>query len=266
MVYQLNASMKHLVVLGIRQRHPQASEEEIRQRLAAILLGPGLAERYGAATMPNKCVSATAEQELQYTMNEKDTTLRIIEVLEALNIPYAICGSLASSLYGIARTTLDSDILADIQPVHIQALVDTLQEDFYLSAQAIVAAIQHRSSFNLIHVESLFKVDIFLPKQRAFDRKQLANRQPQIVTEGSDRTAYFVSAEDIVLAKLERFRLGAETSECQHRRSGETSERQWQDILEVLTVQDDRLDYRYLRYQADLLHVADLLERALTVL
>jgi len=248
MVYQLNASMKHLVVLGIRQRHPQASEEEIRQRLAAILLGPELAERCGAATI-------TAEQELHYTMNEKAITLRIIEVLEALNIPYAICGSLASSLYGIARTTLDSDILADIQPVHIQALVDTLQEDFYLSAQAIVAAIQHRSSFNLIHLESLFKVDIFLPKQRAFDRKQLANRQPQIVTEGSDRTAYFVSAEDTVLAKLERFRLG-----------GETSERQWQDILEVLTVQDDRLDYRYLRHQADLLHVADLLERALTVL
>lgn len=188
-------------------------------------------------------------------MNEKAITLRIIEVLEALNIPYAICGSLASSLYGIARTTLDSDILADIQPVHIQALVDTLQEDFYLSAQAIVAAIQHRSSFNLIHLESLFKVDIFLPKQRAFDRKQLANRQPQIVTEGSDRTAYFVSAEDTVLAKLEWFRLG-----------GETSERQWQDILEVLTVQDDRLDYQYLRHQADLLHVADLLDRALTVL
>ncbi len=172
--------------------------------------------------------------------------------LKELNIPYVIGGSWASTLHGIARMTLDSDIVADIQPVHIRALVNALQTDFYISADAIVDAIEHRASFNLIHLESIFKVDIFLPKQRDFDRNQLANRQPQTVSVEPERTAYFASAEDTILAKLEWFRLG-----------GETSERQWQDVLGILAVQDNRLDYQYLRYQAALLNVDDLLERAL---
>ena len=165
-----------------------------------------------------------------------------------------IAGSLASALHGVARTTLDSDLVADIQPEHIRALVDLLQTDFYISADAIADAIQHRTSFNLIHLASIFKIDVFLPKHgRQFDKNQLANRQTQIVAIEPERTAYVAAAEDTIVAKLAWFRLG-----------GETSERQWQDILGILTVQEGRLDCRYMREQAELLNVADLLQRVLT--
>ena len=68
-----------------------------------------------------------------------------------------------------------------------------------------------------------------------------------------NRTLFMSSAEDIILAKLEWYRLG-----------GESSERQWGDILGILEIQGDQLDYDYLRHWSTELRVTDLLERALS--
>jgi hypothetical protein len=91
-----------------------------------------------------------------------------------------------------------------------------------------------------------------VPKKRPFDKEQLARRVEHMIDNESSRTAYFASAEDIVLAKLEWHRLG-----------NETSERQWQDILSVLELQKETLNKAYLQQWAQALQVADLLERAL---
>ncbi len=90
-------------------------------------------------------------------------------------------------------------------------------------------------------------------KRRPFDQAQFERRVAQVIATEPERTAYVASAEDIVLAKLERFRIG-----------GEVSERQWRDVLGVLKVQGERLDQDYLRRWADALNVSDLLERALS--
>ncbi len=63
--------------------------------------------------------------------------------------------------------------------------------------------IQHNSSFHLVHLESMFKVDIFLLKQRAFDLNQMERRISQSAGDGPEERAYFSTAEDIILAKLE---------------------------------------------------------------
>ena len=48
MVGQLNQTVRTLALSGLRQRHPQASLQELRRRLADLLLGPELADRvYG---------------------------------------------------------------------------------------------------------------------------------------------------------------------------------------------------------------------------
>jgi alkanesulfonate monooxygenase SsuD/methylene tetrahydromethanopterin reductase-like flavin-dependent oxidoreductase (luciferase family) len=180
-------------------------------------------------------------------------TLQVTSALESLEIPYVIGGSMASTAHGRIRTTLDVDIVADLKPAHVDALVQALGNAFYVDASAARNAIQRRSSFNLIHLEMMFKVDIFIPQDRAFDRQQLRRGEKQIIGPEPDQTAYVASAEDIVLAKLEWYRLG-----------GEVSERQWRDVLGILEVSGNRLDQDYLRRWGATLNVTDLLERALS--
>ena len=98
-------------------------------------------------------------------------TLQVTGALERLGVPYVIGGSMASTAHGRIRTTMDVDIVADLQPAHLDALVQALGDSFYVDADAAQNAIERRSSFNLIHLEMMFKVDIFIPKDRPFDRQ-----------------------------------------------------------------------------------------------
>ena len=178
-------------------------------------------------------------------------TLQVTGVLEDLGVPYVIGGSMASAAHGRIRSTMDVDIVADLQPTHVGALVRALGSDFYVDAGAAQDALQRRTSFNLIHLETMFKVDVFIPKDRPFDRQQLARGERQTIGAEPDQTARVASAEDVILAKLEWYRLG-----------GEASERQWRDVRGVLEVSGERLDWDYLHQWAAVLQVADLLEKA----
>lgn len=181
-----------------------------------------------------------------------EVTLLVTDTLETLGIAYLIGGSWASITHGVMRTTMDADLVADIQPVQISLFVDALKEEFYVDDLSILDAIQYRSSFNLIHLDTMFKVDVFLPKWRPFDKAQFERRGIEIIATEPDRVAWVASAEDTILTKLEWFRMG-----------GEVSERQWRDVLGVLKIQDERIDRDYLRQWASHLNVSDLLEQAL---
>jgi len=180
-------------------------------------------------------------------------TLQVVRVLERLGVRYIIGGSLASTAYGLVRTTQDTDILADLRPEHLPALAATLQTDFYADDQMMAEALARRSSFNIIHRQSMFKVDIFLPRGRPFDESQLARATHQQLTADVSAQARLATAEDTLLAKLDWYRSG-----------NEVSERQWRDVLGVLKVQGERLDFGYLWHWAAELGVSDLLERAIS--
>jgi len=179
-------------------------------------------------------------------------TLKVVDAFNRLEIPYLIGDSLASAVHGIVRATMDADLVADIKPEQVPPLVALLEGEFYTDADMIQDAILHSSSFNLIHLETMFKVDVFILKQRAFDINQMERRISQPLGDALDEQAYFSTAEDLILAKLEWFRAG-----------GETSDRQWRDILGVLDIQSDRLDFKYLQKWAKELGVQDLLQKAL---
>ena len=176
----------------------------------------------------------------------------VAEVLEALGVPYYLGGSVASSAHGIARASLDADIVATLEPDHVDSLVNRLRSAYYIPVDRLRAAVATRSSCNFIHLATMFKVDIFVSKGRPFDRQAAERARPQAIDDAPDAIRFPVaSPEDTVLAKLEWFRLG-----------GETSERQWWDVVGILRVTVDA-DRAYLRRWAGSLDVADLLERAL---
>ncbi|MCX6082341.1 MAG: hypothetical protein NTW32_22665 [Chloroflexi bacterium] len=181
-----------------------------------------------------------------------EVTLKVTGVLEKLGVPYLIGGSLASTLYGMVRTTQDSDIITEMRPEHIQPFIAALENEFYIDDEMIAESIQRNSSFNIIHRESMFKVDVFIPRPRPFQQSQLARVQRQTFQLETVLGANFASAEDTILSKLEWYRLG-----------GEVSERQWRDILGVLKTRAGELDLEYLHQWANELKVSDLLERVL---
>ena len=181
-----------------------------------------------------------------------EVTLKVTDVFEKLDLPYLIAGSLASTLYGMVRTTQDSDVVAEMRLEHLQVFVSALRGEFHIDEEMIADAIQRNSSFNIIHRDTMFKVDVFIPSPRPFLQAQLDRAQRQTFTLETEMSAKFASPEDTVLAKLEWYRMG-----------GEVSDRQWRDISGVLKTRAGELDLAYLRKWAAELHVSDLLERAL---
>lgn len=175
----------------------------------------------------------------------------IVDTLEELGVPYHIGGSVASSLYGLPRLTIDVDLVADLRLGHVRPLVKRLQTTYYIDEDMVRDAINRHSSFNIIHQDSILKVDVFIPKSRLFDQEELRRVQQEVLLEGT-RPFNVASPEGTILNKLEWYKMG-----------GEVSDRQWNDILGVLKVQGTNLDMVYLQHWAANLNVTDLLERAL---
>lgn len=179
-------------------------------------------------------------------------TVKVTSVLEKLQVRYFISGSLSSTIHGMVRTTQDSDIVAELRQEHAEAFFHSLEGEFYIDPEMIAEAISQRLSFNIIHKESFFKVDVFIPAKRPFMEEQFSRARRQVLSKEPPVEAFVATAEDTVLAKLEWYRSG-----------GEVSELQWRDILGILEVQGGDLDLDYLHRWAKELGVSILLERAL---
>jgi hypothetical protein len=179
-------------------------------------------------------------------------TQQIAQEFERLDIRYLVGGSLASSLHGIPRSTHDVDMVAEITSEHIPKLVKALESEFYIDAEMIREAIQYRSLFNVIHLATMFKVDIFILKPDVASQEEMIRREHYQVSETPEQMLFLASAEDVIVHKLYWYQL-----------SGGISERQWSDVLGVLQVQQEQLDRTYLEQAAQQRGVSDLLEQAL---
>jgi hypothetical protein len=178
---------------------------------------------------------------------------RLLDILNRLGAPYLIGGSVASGSYGLPRQTNDIDIVADLRGIDIKSFCESLHDEFYADTESVIASVAAGRPFNLIHLKGAFKFDFFPADADGFSQSELSRRRfiVSAMPGLEDVRLPVCSAEDAILSKLVWFRQG-----------GEVSDRQWHDVLGILSVQSARLDRVYLADWADRLGVADLLDEA----
>ncbi|MDL1877717.1 hypothetical protein FBQ85_21515 [Cytophagia bacterium CHB2] len=238
----LGQLVKNLIFSGLRLQNPQASKRELYHQFYIRRLGREPADKIFAH---GKSVS----QNLEGDMTEPQIIALAIRQLDHLKIPYYISGGVASIIYGEPRLTNDADLVIRIFPFHIPKLVQAFENEFVISAGAIQTALQGRRAFNMIHVDTAFKIDFYpISDDDDLEIDAFARRRLNDIGAGE---VWLASAEDVILAKLRWFRFG-----------GEVSETQWRDVLGVLKVQGEKLDFAYLSAQAQRFGLKDLFDQA----
>ena len=180
-------------------------------------------------------------------MTSEDALKLILFKLDECGIPYMITGSFASNIHGLPRATQDADVVIEVEPRTLERFLESLGLAFYQSMEAAMEALAREEMFNVVHLETGFKVDLIVRKSRPFSRIEFSRRQPAFYL-GENR--WFATAEDTILAKLEW-----------SKRAG--SERQFNDALNVAKLQRENLDRAYLEKWARELDILDLLKKLL---
>jgi hypothetical protein len=233
-----------LNLLGIQRRHPNADLGQIRHIFAKSMLGEALVERLPSSVL-------NRNQPLMLT-DPISLALDVAQILDGLEIPYLVGGSVASGLLGESRPTEAIDLVANLLPEKVAALIEALTPRFYVAENAVREAIRYQQSFNLIDHESLGKVDIFILKDTPFAQTEFQRRQAYTIR-APNRVLILATSEDMILQKLLWYRL-----------IRQQSQKQWRDILGVMKLQSQNLDFAYLRQWAERLSVLADLNQALT--
>jgi hypothetical protein len=175
---------------------------------------------------------------------QRDFLRRLIDVLEKAGVPYMIAGSLASSFHGRPRATNDIDLVIVPTESQLRRFLNILGPDYYVSEDAVWAAWNARSAFNVIDVKTGWKADLRIRQARPFSVAEFERRQKANIL---STEVWVLSPEDAILSKLEWAK-----------ESG--SAQQAQDVLGILQMQSEKLDKSYLWEWAEILGVRGSLE------
>ncbi len=182
-------------------------------------------------------------------MDFQELLVIIAKILNSFNVPYAVTGGYAVSIWGRLRATFDLDIIVNLFPSKIRQVRSALEKisaAAYIDEGAMKEAVEHSKEFNFIHPESGIKVDFFVQGKGLFSTQELNRRVPVRVL---GYKVFFVSPEDLILAKLRW-----------HKTS--PSERQIEDVQSILKIQK-KLDTKYLKKWAAIQSTTRTLEKLL---
>jgi hypothetical protein len=170
----------------------------------------------------------------------------IVGILDTIGVPHMVVGSFASSVHGEPRTTRDLDLVIDPTREQLDQLLAALDPDqYYVDAEVARDALRRRSMFNVIEIDSAWKLDLVIRKARPFSIEELERRTITQILGVEVATA---TAEDTIIAKLEWAKQGG-------------SDRQLEDVAGILRIRGAALDLAYLERWVDELGVAELWER-----
>jgi hypothetical protein len=161
--------------------------------------------------------------------------------LDKARIDYMLTGSMAMNYYAQPRMTRDIDIVVELEVSDAAKLISSFEPDYFVPVEALHSALRERGMFNLLHLDSVVKVDLIVRKQVPFRQTEFARR---VQVELPGFAAWLVSREDLILSKL----AWAKDTE---------SELQMRDVRNLLS---GEVDSAYLRQWAPALNVSELLE------
>ena len=224
---------------GVRRRNPAASLADIQADWIRSLLG-------------HPCPVPIPEDLMEPVSQDFQPVFRFaIRTLGRLGIAYAVGGSVASSLHGASRMTRDADLTVEPFSGREAVFVAAFPApEFYVNPDTVREAVRTRSTFNILHPATGYKLDFFVRKDEPFEQAAFARRGPFMLPDAPQEPVQVHSPEDIILFKLRWYRIG-----------GEVSDSQWNDVLAVMKTHGDRLDAAYLDQWAAEIGVRDLLDR-----
>ena len=179
-----------------------------------------------------------------------DALIPVAQILKTLGVRHYVGGSVASSFHGATRSTMDVDLVCELTDEDVTEILNQIGSDYYASELAMRDAVRRKSSFNLIHLPTSFKVDVFVSQGRPFDQDCMRRATMHSIGKNPGVEVPIASAEDSIISKLEWYRL-----------TNETSQRQWDDVTRLRDLLGDQADHDYLLRAAKSTGVVDLLNR-----
>jgi hypothetical protein len=230
--------------------HRESSEQEAAMHALSCSYGPGLAKRVQAALERRECWHLQPV-DLLAVMHPA------WRALEDLHMPYYLGGSIASSLHGMQQLAQDIDLVVDLGEQVLPSLFTVLRQHYLFNEGEARKAVRVRTSFPLIHLDSLMKVDVVLPKPEAFDTFMRQLIRCYTLDEHYPPIP-LASATEMLLFKVQRYQRDERS-----RTDGRQDDAEWNDILGMLKVQGPDLDLPLLEEWAGALAMTDTWHRAL---
>ncbi|MBD2035305.1 hypothetical protein H6F76_09730 [Leptolyngbya sp. FACHB-321] len=236
MTTAFTSSTRRFCVSGLYQRHPNLTEAELAPYVAKAFLG------LDAVPFP---ITGTV---MTWIQDSNELALLLHNLLTEIQVPYYITGGVASSTYGEVRATRDLDIVFTLEQTQLSVLVSQLEANGFYVPGVEDLRDGRVQTLSITHQVTISRCDLVLAQDSKFDRLKFARRQLiNIIGYGS---VYFASPEDLVLNKL---RWGQRSN----------SEKQWRDVIGILKVQGQALDFDYLFQWAETLDLTEALSQAI---
>lgn len=177
-------------------------------------------------------------------MTQEEVIKKVTQDFENKNIPYMLTGGIAVDYYGRPRFTHDVDIIVQIKISDAGELEGIFEQEFYVAAEGIIDAIEHKTMFNLIHLETGFKVDCWILKDDEYSLTAFRRRRKAVIF---DKEIFISSPEDLIISKLDWYKQS-------------DAKKHYDDVLGIFQIQAGKLDLDYIREWAKKLSVVDTVE------
>ena len=242
-VQSWSCSMIEAGRFDVRQLYPQATMQEV---------GLLYAERHYGKDLVNGLRTALLQRQVRASdILDFQAPLRsMVEVFSEQGIAYALSGSLANSLYGMQRATVQFDLVAALSQQHEPLITKQLASQYCFCEDDVKIAFEQRTSFALLHIESLLKVVVSLTRPPLLPKEAIGRARLLSLADGLPLIPV-LSPEDIAILQLQQFKS-----------SGERADDIWYDLIGLLKVQGPDLNLSLLESLATALDVTSLLRRA----